>query len=369
LTQLEADLQGRFPEQVRFVAGASGGMLGATYYVGSLQPPASGSPRHRAPSGEVLDRAALLNGVTDDSLTPLANRLVLHDLLPGFAYAGHDRGDAIQQAWEKSTRGVLGASVRSLQAGEVDGWRPSLVLSPMIVEDGRRLIISNLDLENLATQATPQRNLSRSAIELGRMFHDGPDLRLGTAVRMSATFPYVMPAIEIPTSPALRTVDAGYYDNHGVNLAALWLLDHAQAIRQHVPRVILIEIPGGLATLAKLGPCNARRSWLAGGLWALTTPIEGILSGRDAVSAYDNDELVEILSSTLNTPDHPERFQSIAFEPPYKVPGCGSCARPDDEVPLSWYITPADAQRLREGMESDDNRANRATLREWWSGR
>lgn len=369
LTQLEADFRGSFPEQVRFLAGASGGMLGATYYLGSLQPPASGPERHRAPSGEVLDRAALLKGVTDDSLTPLANRLVLHDLLPGFAYAGHDRGDAIQQAWEKSTRGVLGASVRSLQRGEVEGWRPSLVLSPMIVEDGRRLFISNLDLENLATEATPQRNLSRGAIEFGRMFRDAADLHLGTAVRMSATFPYVMPAIEIPTSPALRTVDAGYYDNHGVNLAAFWLLDHAEAIRKHVPRVILIEIPGGLATLAKLGPCNARRSWLAGGLWALTTPIEGILSGRDAVSAYDNDELIEILSSTLNTPDNPERFQSIAFEPPYTVPGCAPCARPDDEVPLSWYITPRDAQLLSEGMDSADNRANRATLREWWSGR
>ena len=370
LTQLEDDSQGRFPQQVRFVAGASGGMLGAAHYVGSLQPPASGPVRHRTPANDPLDRQALLKGIAEDSLTPLAERLVLHDLIPGLAYLGSDRGDAIQEAWERSTQGVLTQTVRSLQEGEREGWRPSLVLSPMIVEDGRRLFISNLELDNLATegtQTTPPRFLSRSAIELARMFHDAAALHLGTAVRMSATFPYVMPAVEIPTSPALRTVDAGYYDEHGVNLAALWLLDHAALIRKRVPRVILIEIPDGLASLAKPGPCNARRSWIMSGLWALTTPVEGILSGRDAVSAYDNDELIEVLSATFNTPEAPERFQSIAFEPPYERPECGACATPEDEVALSWHIKPNDVRRLSEGMNSEVNREKRARLREWWA--
>lgn len=369
LTQLEDDFQGRFPEQVRFVAGASGGMLGAAHYVGSLQPPASGPVRHRTPADDPLDRQALLKGVAEDSLTTLAKRLVLHDLIPGLAYLGSDRGDSIQEAWETSTQGVLSQTVRSLQKGELEGWRPSLVLSPMIVEDGRRLFISNLELDNLATQATPQRDLSRSAIELARMFPDAAALRLGTAVRMNATFPYVMPAIEIPTRPALRTVDAGYYDEHGVNLAALWLLDHAELIRKRVPRVILIEIPDSLASLAKSGPCNARRPWIMSGLWVLTTPLEGILSGRDAVSAYDNDELIEMLSATFNTPESPQRFQSIAFEPPYARPACGNCAAPEDEVALSWYIKPNDVRRLSEGMNSEVNRNKRATLREWWATR
>jgi hypothetical protein len=367
LTQLEDDFQGRFPEQVRLVSGASGGMLGAAHYVGSLQPPASGPVRHRTPADDPLDRQALLKGIAEDSLTPLAKRLVLHDLIPGLAYLGSDRGDSIQEAWERSTQGVLLQTVRSLQKGEREGWRPSLVLSPMIVEDGRRLFISNLELDNLATQATPQRDLSRSAIELARMFHDAAALRLGTAVRMSATFPYVMPAIEIPTRPALRTVDAGYYDEHGVNLATLWLLDHAELIRRRVPRVILIEIPDSLASLVKSGPCNARRSWIMSGLWALTTPVEGILSGRDAVSAYDNDELIEVLSATFNTPETPERFQSIAFEPPYARPECGACATPEDEVALSWHIKPSDVRRLSEGMNSEVNQKKRATLREWWA--
>jgi hypothetical protein len=51
----------------------------------------------------------------------------------------------------------------------------------MIVEDGRRLLISNLDLDAIATEATPRRALGRSAIELARFFPDAANLRLGTA--------------------------------------------------------------------------------------------------------------------------------------------------------------------------------------------
>jgi hypothetical protein len=36
--------------------------------------------------------------------------------------------------------------LQSYAADERMGWRPSLVFTPMMVEDGRRLLISNLDL-------------------------------------------------------------------------------------------------------------------------------------------------------------------------------------------------------------------------------
>jgi len=40
---------------------------------------------------------------------------------------------------------------------------------------------------------------------------------------MNASFPLVSPGVSLPTTPPRRVVDAGYYDNHGVNLAAMWL--------------------------------------------------------------------------------------------------------------------------------------------------
>ena len=44
----------------------------------------------------------------------------------------------------------LNRPVVSLRDGEAAGWRPSLIVSPMIVETGERLLISNLDLSAIA---------------------------------------------------------------------------------------------------------------------------------------------------------------------------------------------------------------------------
>ena len=45
-----------------------------------------------------------------------------------------------------------------------------------------------------------------------------------------------------------------------------------------------------------------------------------------------------------------DRFVSVSFEPPYDVTECGKCARPREEVPLSWSINTKDRERLLSGM-------------------
>ena len=65
--------------------------------------------------------------------------------------------------------------------------------------------------------------LSRGGVEFFRLLPHASGFRLATAARMSATFPYVLPAVELPTDPPLRVVDAGYFDGFGVSLAMAWL--------------------------------------------------------------------------------------------------------------------------------------------------
>ena len=59
---------------------------------------------------------------------------------------------------------------------------------------------------------------------------------------MNATFPYVSPAVRLPVSPARRVVDAGYYDNYGINVAASWIQEHREWIRLHTSGVVLIQV-------------------------------------------------------------------------------------------------------------------------------
>src|SRR5205823_2309140 len=93
-------------------------------------------------------------------------------------------------------------------------------------------IISNLDLDYMTswgsfespeTFPAPQVT-SYSAVEFYRLFPDARGkFRLGTAVRLNASFPLLSPAAELPTNPPRRVVDAGYYDNYGLIVASRWV--------------------------------------------------------------------------------------------------------------------------------------------------
>src|SRR5207247_7044479 len=123
LSQLERDLPG-FPYFVRVVTGASGGMVGAAAYVGSLEALSSGG-RHRDLDGQVVDLRVLVDRVATDSLGTVARELVFKDLpLPPFLHPQGDRGLALERAWERNTK-ILNQPFAALAAGEAAGWRPS----------------------------------------------------------------------------------------------------------------------------------------------------------------------------------------------------------------------------------------------------
>jgi hypothetical protein len=54
-------------------------------------------------------------------------------------------------------------------------------------------------------------------------FHRYVRLISGAAGGMVGAGAYVSPAAWLPTKPRVRIVDAGYYDNYGVDIAAHWL--------------------------------------------------------------------------------------------------------------------------------------------------
>ncbi len=133
----------------------------------------------------------------------------------------------------------------------------------MLIEDGRRLLISNLDLRNVLTNdgtllgqdktPYPTQLYSRDALELFRLFpekdkKESEKFKLSTAVRMSATFAFFSPAVSLPTTLRRRVVDAGYFDNYGVSLASSWLFSSRnEAIfkENNIDRFLLIQIRDG----------------------------------------------------------------------------------------------------------------------------
>jgi hypothetical protein len=243
-------------------------------------------PRDRPPQQEGPERSRnarhlekQARWLKSDFLTPLVGRAALSDV-PSWLSPWplhHDRGKALEEAWSYYSRTppvpkgrgtrprALDCTFADLRVGEKQGWRPSLVFAPMMVEDGRRLVISNIDfrypISNDGTVLSHKiellsadelvgtgENHSVEALELFRMFPDAiSTFRVSTAARMSASFPYFGPAVSLPTIPRRRVVDAGYYDNYGVSLASSWLFSGSNQawIRSHCDRILLIQIRDG----------------------------------------------------------------------------------------------------------------------------
>jgi hypothetical protein len=336
LQRLEMDFAAEnldFPAHVRLITGASGGMVGGAIYTAGLRQSgrlfAAGAEGARADlagadqsTTDRQARFAAMRGrfskVSEDTLTPVVNTMVFRDLPSFFSpwNRGYDRGRRLEDAWNDTLGGLLNVSFSDLFAAEKAGKLPSLLFSPMLVEDGRRLVISNLDLADVIRSEGNQlcvddtlnplkATYSREAIEMFRVFPAAhKTLTLATAARLSASFPYITPAAHLPTDPRRRVVDAGYYDDYGVSLATSWLNspDTRDWIRDHASGIVLIQIRDTpsehLRRTLRLAP---DRSTVPGrAVEQLTTPPEGLWAMRDASSSFRNDAQLALLSRYYN---------------------------------------------------------------------
>ena len=127
-----------FHHHVRLITGGSGGMLdGSTIRLRPCQ-------RYRRAGGPGQQLPA------PDYLTPIAWQIAFRDVFPNslFPWATYNRGDVLEDAWIAFDDGIT-QTFRDIKQKEEAGLVPSIVFSPMLVEDGRRLLISNLPLYDL----------------------------------------------------------------------------------------------------------------------------------------------------------------------------------------------------------------------------
>lgn len=397
-----------FPYHIRLLTGASGGMIAGSYYVASLDTPTGHDAVNRKTHTKCpLTHAAcplthariplthddLFNGVCKDFLTPIVHTLVTHDLPRIFSpfQRSWDRGRRLEETWVKELHGQLDVPLADLAKDEIAGWRPSLVFSPMLVEDGRQLFISNLDLRSVVrnranllgdggdhnphdvNDPVGRRLLSREGVEFFKLFPHATDFRIATAARMSATFPYVLPAVPLPTNPPRRVVDAGYYDNYGVTIAASWIFTHMNWIRTNTSGVVVIQIRDGASNVERRREraTDGFPSLPNRGLQWLTSPPEGLWNFRTAAHTFHDDNLLHLLNDFFiaqrHRPAHKKAgervfdndfFATIGFE-----------FQEGDNVALSFTLTDWERKRIEAAETSEGFKGQVAALHDWWHQR
>lgn len=229
------------------VTGASGGMIGGAYWRALNDLRLQGRiqnvyhEQYRENMGKDLLNAIMFSFASIDFISPF-NKISV----AGYSYP-KDRGYAMEQELIANTGGVLDTRIGDYKAREAGGLVPTLVYNGTIINDGRKLLVS----------AQPVSYLTRPAYSLADSTHppiDGVDfsaiftaqdalnLRTTTALRMSATFPIMLPVIKLPSNPELNIMDAGMRDNFGVETSLRYLRVFSEWIAANTSRVIFLEI-------------------------------------------------------------------------------------------------------------------------------
>ncbi len=341
-----------FPYHVRMMTGASGGMVGAAYYAASVPQPFV--PRPAAAVNQTVRRK--LPPMAEDSLEPVARSLALRDL-PGLwaFWSFRDRGAALERAWSEHAPDVMRTPFEALAVGEREGWRPSLIFTPMLVEDGRRLLVSNLNLDFLMENRGPRIDTdavySRPSVELFRLLPAAQSMPLAAAARMSASFAWVTPAAELPTIPRRHVVDAGYWDNFGVHTSVVWIERNLQWLQQNTSGVVVIQIRDVESESANKDLRRWPPSFPLRAFDEFVAPVIAALRARESTMTFHNDYDLRQLTNATNG-----FVTTVVIENP-------------NRSVLSWSLT---RRQARETIEFFTNHPDHPAtqrlmaLRAWW---
>ncbi|MGZ5133878.1 MAG: patatin-like phospholipase family protein [Flavitalea sp.] len=245
MQRLDSLSGGKLMDKTFLITGASGGMLGASYY--------RELARHRAAGINPLEKK-YVEDISQDLLNSLFTSFVARDLaspaqkfkVGKYSYI-KDRGYAFEQKLSYNTRGYLDKQLKDYVVDEKNARIPLILYNSVITSDGRKMIISTQPVSFLMKPLIDTANIAAmdaDGVDYQRLFakQDPMNLRVLTALRMNATFPYVLPNVWLPTKPVIDVMDAGLRDNYGQETAIRFIHVFREWIKQNTSGVVLVQI-------------------------------------------------------------------------------------------------------------------------------
>ncbi|KIC96502.1 patatin-like phospholipase family protein [Flavihumibacter solisilvae] len=247
MQKLDSISGGQLMRKTFMITGASGGMLGAAYFRALSHRKDEGRPVN-------LQDPVYIDDISQDLLNPTFSSFVARDLaapaqkfrVGEYEYV-KDRAYSFEQQLNKNTRLLLDKELSQLADDERSAKIPAMVFNSVITRDGRKMLISTLPVSYLmrpAGDTSMQNGRDPDAIDFAALFEkqNPMNLRLLTALRMNATFPYVLPNVWLPTEPKIDVMDAGLRDNFGLETALRFTHVFREWITNNTSGVVLVQI-------------------------------------------------------------------------------------------------------------------------------
>lgn len=241
LKQCDQKLNNQFSKQIHLITGASGGMLGAAFYRSLLLQDVQNAKISRYESEHSKN-------ISSDFLNKLSFSFSSSDLfmrIKSFEYDGKsyplERGIAFEEQLNKNLKNIFNHPLSFYKEAEKRANIPLMIFSPIIVEDGRRCLISSQSMQCLLPNVFES---NYEFIDYHSFFknQDMTKVRFTSILRANASFPYIMPMISLPTQPEMHLMDAGIRDNYGIKTTLLYLKHFKEWIKQNTSGVVIVEI-------------------------------------------------------------------------------------------------------------------------------
>ncbi|MEO8584213.1 MAG: patatin-like phospholipase family protein, partial [Flavitalea sp.] len=339
LQRMDSLCGGELMDKTFLITGASGGMLGASYYRELVN--------HKKNGINPNDRK-YVDDISQDLLNAIFTSFVARDIAAPaqkFTVGNYDyikdRGFAFEQKLDHNTRGFLNRQLKDIADDEKNARIPLMFYNSVVTRDGRKMIISTQPVSFLMKPVQDTAGMSAmdpDAIDFQALFakQDPKNLRLLTALRMNATFPYVLPNVWLPCDPVIDVMDAGLRDNYGPETEVRFVQVFKDWIKENTSGVVLIQI----------------RDRITGG-WdhpyestditeLFTKPLLLLQFNWYKMQDYNQNDLLSLTQESLG-----KQFHRINFQYVPKKEEAGAA--------LSFHLTKREKQNIYEAMGNENN--------------
>ena len=171
-----------------------------------------------------------------------------------------------------------------------------------------------------------------------------------SALRMNASFPYVLPIVELPSDPIMKVMDAGAIDNFGTQTSVKYLYEFKDWFAKNTRSVLFVQIRDTHreALISDLANANVVNQMLL----PLGSGYASMLEAKD----ISNDYLMEFIGEWYEG-----KVEVVPFEYPREIM--------QTPASLSFHLTQKEKENIHQCLQLPSNSESMATIKNLYSTR
>ena len=359
LQHIDKRLDEPLMEKTFLMTGASGGMIGAAYYREVYR-----RYRDERDTLHYLSNS-LTHNMGKDNLNSIIFSLVINDTffkMRRFTYKGKtylkDRGYVFESNLNKNLGGILDKSLSFYSPLEHEARLPVMLFSPVVSNDGRKLYISSSPVSFMTVsgdRSNAEEGIKIRGVDFSRLFEsqNAEYLNFLSALRMSASFPYITPTVSLPSKPRIEVMDAGIADNFGINDALRFMYVFNDWISEYTSGVVMVVV----RDTRKITPIEEKSTPSI--IDRFTNPISSVYNNLGNIQDIRNDSQIENASAWMDAPLDVVALEydtyTLLEEMQFSTESQKIQRREIERASLSWHLTAREKRNILENIYTSKN--------------